>query len=152
MANYKKLSTIIHNLNYDSLNSEYFTQNNYLKKTNDTNLQFYKVNKDLSLYKLNLQNISFNNISEFDFSQKNPNETKITLNISKKNLLVITTNYEELNFLRNIYSASRCIGFSDETKVQNNKKYGFYFQSKGTYFITLSKEKCKDNLLIINVL
>tara|TARA_Y100000389_G_C17424270_1_gene498585 strand:- start:94 stop:579 length:486 start_codon:yes stop_codon:yes gene_type:complete len=149
-----KYHTISRNINKPQIMSASI-QNNQLVLINNpeyiSSTQFYTVNKSLLITKLDINNITYSSIFEFDFTNKNNNKTEV--NILQNNLLIVkTTDIEEINFLRNIILAESCLGFSEDTKIKNKSKYGLFFNEKGKFFITLSEELCHTNLLVVNVL
>lgn len=110
---------------------------------------FYKIHENLLITKIDISKLTYNRVFQFDF--KNNQLRKTEIDISKNDVLIVKTDHE-INFLRNIVLAESCLGFSENTKIQGDSKYGLYFKQKGTYFITLSEELCRSNLLVINVL
>ena len=108
----------------------------------------------MNIFLLDIDNFKIQNVFMFNFKKLNKKINEITINSS--NLLIINTdnskNNSEINFLPSIYSAQRCEGFNENSKIKGREKYGLFFMEKGTFFLTLSEKKCFNNLLIINVL
>jgi hypothetical protein len=149
-----KYHTISRNINNPQIMSSSIGEDTLVNINNPeyiSSTQFYTVNKSLLITKLDINNITYSNIFEFDFANKKVNKNEI--NILANNLLIVkTSGIEEINFLRNITLAESCLGFSEDTKIKNKSKYGLFFNEKGKFFITLSEELCHTNLLVVNVL